>query len=83
MLTELEAKKYRWKAYIERLYNAKNKPVSLELESESLLDRDALGPRIITSKIEEAMRKFGKEKAEVCDGIPAEFLQALRGETLN
>ena len=82
LLTKPKAIKHRWKAYIERLYNAQNKSVSLALEDESRIDGDALGPGLITSEIEKAMRRLGKKKAEGCDGIPAEFLQALRGEPL-
>ena len=29
------------------------------------------------------MRRLGRKKAEECDGIPAEFLHVLIGETLN
>ena len=83
LLTELEAIKYRWKAYIERLYKAQNKPVNSELESESRVDRGALGPGLITSEIEEAMRNLSRKKAEGCDGLPAEFLHASSGEPLN
>ena len=54
LLTEPEAIKHRWKAYIERFYNAQNKPVSLELEDKSRVDGDALGPGLITSEIQEA-----------------------------
>ena len=47
------------------------------------MDGDALEPGLITSEIEEAMKKLGRKKAEGCDGIPAESLHALRGEPLN
>ena len=73
LLTEPETKKHRWKAYIERLYNAQNKPVSLELEDGSRVDGDALGTELLTSEIEEAMRRLGRKKAEGCDGILAEW----------
>ena len=77
LLTEPEAIKYRWKAYIERLYNAQNKPVSLELEDESRVDGDALGPRLITIEIKEAMGRLGRKKAEGSNGIPAKFLHVV------
>ena len=83
LLTEPETKKHRWKAYIERLYNAQNKPVNLELEDGSRVDGDALVPELITSEIQEAMRRLGRKKAEGCDGISAKFLHALLGEPLN
>ena len=82
-LTELEAIRHRWKAYIDRLYKAQNKPVSLELEDESRVEGDALGPGLITSEIEEAIRRLGRKKAEGCDDILAEFLHASRGEPLD
>ena len=74
MLTEPEAIKHRWKVYIERLYNAQNKPLSLELKDESLVD--VLGPGLITSEIQQAMRRLGRKKGEGCDGILAEFPHA-------
>ena len=83
LLTEPEAIKHRWKAYIERLYNTQNKPVSLELEDDSIVDGAALEPRLITSEIEKAMKRSGRNKTEGCDGIPAEFLYASSGEPLN
>ena len=83
LLTEPEAMKHRWKAYIECLYNAQNKPVSLELENESRVDGDALRLELINSEIEETIRRLGRKKAEGCDGIPAEFQHASRGEPLN
>ena len=79
LLTEPEAIKHRWKAYIKRLYNAQNKPPSLEPEDESRVDGDALEPGLIISEIEEEIRRLGRKKAEGCDDIPAEFLHALRG----
>ena len=82
-LAKPEAIKHRWKAYFERLHNAQNKPVSLELENKSRVDGDALGPGLITSEIEDAMERLGRKKAKGCEGIPAEFLHALRGEPLN
>ena len=60
----------------------KKKPVSLELKNESRVDRVALVPGLITSEIEEAMKRLGRKKAEGCDGIPAEFLHALGGEPI-
>ena len=79
-LTEPEAIKYRWIVYIERLYNAQNKPVSIELEDESRVDGDALGPGLITSEIGKTMKRLGRKKAKRWNGIPAEFLHTLRGE---
>ena len=53
LLTESKTIKHRWKAYIERLYDAQNKPVSLELEDKSRVEGNALGFGLITSEIEE------------------------------
>ena len=74
---------YRRKIYIKRLYIAENKPVSSKLKDESHVGGYALKPGLITSKIEEAMRRLGRKKVEECDGIPPEFLHALSGEPLN
>ena len=71
LISEPEAIKHRWKAYIERHYNTQNKPVSLELKDESRVDGNSLGPGLITSEIEEALKRLGRKKAEGCDGIPA------------
>ena len=53
------------------------------LEDQSRVDGAALRSRLITSEIEEAIRRLGRKKAERCDGISAEFLHALLGELLN
>eukprot|EP00794_Sanderia_malayensis_P013667 gene13667-15097_t len=56
LLTEPEEINQRWKEYIEELYNKAEKPDEIELEEETDLDRDHLGPEILDSEIMQAIK---------------------------
>ena len=78
MLTSGNAVRRRWKEYIEKLYNKENKPNLEELSLERMENiEDYMGPSLLDSEIEEAIKAMKKRKAEGCDSIPAELLQNL------
>ena len=82
LLTEKEDMKERWKEYVEMLYDKDGKPVEEELgvEKEMDVEVDSLGPELLASEIEAAIKEMKNGKAVGIDEIPAEFLKALGGE---
>ena len=74
--------KKRWKRYIEVLYNKDGKPseVDFQLEEESTVELDALGPDLLVSEITAAIQEMKINKAEGIDGIPGEFWKNLGQE---
>ena len=80
MLTKPDEIKQRWKEYIEELYNKEEKPEEIEMEEEAEVEKDKIGPDILTSEIVRAIQDLKTGKAEGEDGIPAELLKALQGK---
>jgi hypothetical protein len=68
--------------YIEVLYNKDGKPseVDFQLEEESTVESDALGPDLLVSEITAAVQEMKINKAEGIDGIPGEFWKNLGQE---
>ena len=82
LMSEPEEIKKRWKRYIEVLYNKDGKPseVDFQLEEESTVESDALGPDLLESEITAAIQEMKINKAEGIDGIPGEFWKNLGQE---
>ena len=51
MLTKPDEIKQRWKEYIEELYNKEEKPEEIEMEEEAEVEKDKIGPDILTSEM--------------------------------
>ena len=68
-MSEPEEIKKRWKRYIEVLYNKDGKPseVDFQLEEESTVELDALGPDLLVSEITAAIQEMKINKAEGID----------------
>ena len=79
LLTEPDEIRNRWKEYMEELYNKAEKPShdDIDLEDESEVEEDDMGPELLASEVLEAIQSMKKNKAEGCDGIPAEFWKIL------
>ena len=82
LMSEPEEIKKRWKRYVEVLYNKDGKPSEndFQLEEESTVDSDALGPDLLESEITAAIQEMKINKAEGIDGIPREFWKYLGQE---
>jgi hypothetical protein len=82
LMSEPEEIKNRWKRYIEVLYDKDGKPseADFQMEEESLVDPDALGPDLMESEVTEAIKEMKNNKAEGIDGIPGEFWKNLGQE---
>jgi hypothetical protein len=82
LMSEPEEIKNRWKRYIEVLYDKDGKPseADFQMEEESLVDPDALGPDLMESEVTEAIKELTTKKAEGIDGIPGEFWKNLGQE---
>ena len=77
MLTERDEVQSRWKEYVEDLYDGRNRPERLNLEEESAVEEDSLGPGILDAEIEGALRDMKARKAVGVDNIPCELLKNL------
>ena len=79
LLTVKEDMKERWKEYVEMLCDKDGKPVKDELgvENERNVEVDSLGPELLASEIEAAIKEMKNGKAVGIDEIPAEILKAL------
>ena len=68
--------------YNKVLYNKDGKPseIDFQLEDESTVDSDALGPDPLESEITAAIQEMKINKAEGIDGIPGEFWKNLGQE---
>ena len=75
LLTEPDNIKNRWKEYVEILYDKVGKPESedVTLESVSEVDRDEIGPELLTEEIIKAIKGRKENKAVGVDEIQAEF----------
>ena len=62
---------------MEDLYDGRNRPERLALEEESRVEEDNLGPGIIDSERERALRDMKARKAVGVDNIPCELLKNL------
>ena len=64
------------------LYNKDGKPseIDFQLEEESTVDSDALGPDLLESEITAAIQEMKINKVEGIDGIPGEFWKNLGQE---
>jgi endonuclease/exonuclease/phosphatase family metal-dependent hydrolase len=82
--TELNEVKERWREYVEDLYDKTGKPVKedFDLEEETVVENDQMGPDIMREEIYEAINCMKKGKAAGIDDVPAEFLKMIEGETL-
>ena len=78
-LTRPEDIRSRFIEYVEELYDKQNKP-DVELEEETDIEDDFLGPCLLDSEIERAMKDLKNGKSPGQDEIPAEFLKNLDGE---
>ena len=80
LLKEPDEINERWKEYIEELYNKDEKPSEIEMERESEVEQDQLGPTVMGSEILQAIKDLKNGKAEGEDEIPAELLKILSEE---
>jgi len=74
LISDPELVKNRWKEYIEKLYNAKGKPHSLNAEPAT--DMDDIGPCIL-EEVATAIKELKNNKTEGVDKIPAELLKCM------
>jgi hypothetical protein len=83
MLTDSVNIRNRWKEYVEELYGKQDKPEMEEMgvEKETTVEEDSKGPALLQSEIRAAIKELKEGKAEGVDGIPAEFLKVLDGES--
>ena len=68
----------RFIEYVEELYNKESKP-NIELEEREVED-DYLGPQLLESEIERAIKELKNGKSPGQDEMPAEFLKNLDGK---
>jgi len=63
LLTEMEDIKMRWKDYIEKLYDSKEKPKlkDIEIEEEVDVESDDVGPDLLESQIKVAIKDMKME----------------------
>ena len=78
-LTRPEDIRNRFIEYVEELYDKQNKP-DIIIEEENDVGEDFLGPQLIESEIERAIKDLKNDKSPGQDEIPAEFLKNLDGE---
>ena len=78
-LTRPEDIRRRIIEYVEELYDTQNKP-EVELEEEIDVEEDFIGPYLLDSEIERAMKDLKDGKSPGQDEIPAEFIKNLEGE---
>lgn len=76
ILTESKEVLYRWKEYIEELYDKSGKPEELPIGPEETEGEDN-GPDIIREEVEEAIKFLKNNKSEGIDNIPAEIIKNL------
>jgi hypothetical protein len=79
LLSDSDEINRRWKEYIEELYNKAERPEEIEMEEETEVEREQLGPSILEREILYGIHDLKVGKAEGEDGIPAEMLKALEG----
>ncbi|KAF2884714.1 hypothetical protein ILUMI_21440 [Ignelater luminosus] len=73
----------RWKKYsMQNLYGTNEKPVEMEVEWETAVDMDNIGPVILKDKIIAAVKDMKDGKAAGVDGIPMDLLKFLQEEGL-
>ena len=77
-LTRAEDIRSRFIEYVEELYDTQNKP-DVELEEEIDIEDDFLGPCLLDSEIERAMKDLKNGKFPGQDEIPANFLKNVDG----
>jgi len=75
LISDPELVRNRWKEYIEKLYNAKGKPRSLNIEPAT--DVDGIGPCILEEEVATAIKELKNNKAEGIDETPAELLKCM------
>ena len=75
LISDLELVRNRWKEYIEKQYNAENKPHRLNVEPAT--DMDDIGPCILEEEMATAIKELKNNKAEEIDEIPAELLKCI------
>ena len=77
MITERGEVQNRWKEYVEELYDSVNRPERLNIEEETAVGEDNLGPGILDAEIDRALRDMKARKAVGVDNIPCELLKSL------
>jgi len=68
-----------WENYIAVLHDRPNRPVTLEVEPEEEVDADEMGPYILRSEVEKAIKEMGNKKATGDDDVPGDVFK-LHGE---
>jgi hypothetical protein len=67
-----------WENYITELYDRPNRPETLEVKSEEVVDTDEKGPYILQSEVEKAIKQMRNKKATGDDDdVPGDVLKLL------
>ncbi|PNF31033.1 hypothetical protein B7P43_G17897 [Cryptotermes secundus] len=66
-----------WEKYITEMYDRPNRPETLEVEPEEVVDTDGKGPYILQSGVEKAIKEMRKGKATGDDDVPGDMLKLL------
>ena len=77
MVTERGEVQSRWMDFVEDLCDGRNRLERLTLEEKSGVEEDNLGPGILDTEIERALRDMKARKAVGVDNIPCELLKNL------
>lgn len=77
LISDGNAIRHRWKEYLEELYNKDGRPENIEIEDRENITEETVGPAILDSEIEDAIKYMKKRKSAGSDNIPAEFLKKL------
>jgi len=79
LLSEPKDIKRRWKEYIETLYDKNGKPADEDIRLESIdqVDKEEIGPGLLTEEITRAIQDMKQQKAVGIDDIPSEFLKTM------
>lgn len=62
---------------MEASYDGQGRPDELPLEEESEVDSYNIGPTVLRSEVEAAMKTITSGKAEGTDGIPGEMIKMI------
>jgi len=66
-----------WENYVTELYDRPNRPETLEVEPEEEVDTDEMGPYILRSEVEKAIKEMRNRKATEDDDVPRDVIKLL------